>query len=85
MAGRRPALSVDSLTFPPRNGSRHNRTAPVVRPPARSGRRDGNNNSDGSTSLKWGSDGELSPVDLQRVLERLTNPDLTRCALEEQG
>ena len=27
-----------------------------------------------STSLKWGSDGELSPVDLQTVLERLTNP-----------
>lgn len=53
--------------------------------PPDQGRRDGNNNSDGSTSLKWGSDGELSPVDLQRVLERLTNPDLTRCALEEQG
>ena len=24
-----------------------------------------------STSLKWGQNGELSPVDLQRVLERL--------------
>ena len=35
-----------------------------------------------STSLKWGSDGELSPVDLQRVLERLTEPSLTRCPLE---
>lgn len=35
-----------------------------------------------STSLKWGSDGELSPVDLQRVLERLTDPTLTRCSLE---
>ncbi|MFM2079716.1 MAG: hypothetical protein RLZZ219_398 [Cyanobacteriota bacterium] len=36
----------------------------------------------GSTSLKWGSNGELSPVDLQRVLERLTDPSLTRCRLD---
>ena len=35
-----------------------------------------------STSLKWGRDGELSPVDLQRVLERLTDPSLTQCSLE---
>lgn len=41
-------------------------------------------NGDGNTSLKWGSNGELSPVDLQRVLERLTNPELTRCHLEQQ-
>lgn len=38
---------------------------------------------DGNTSLKWGSNGELSPVDLQRVLERLTDPSLTRCQLDE--
>ena len=37
-----------------------------------------------STSLKWGSDGELSPVDLQRVLERLTDPNLTQCQLEPE-
>ena len=37
-----------------------------------------------STSLKWGSDGELSPVDLQKVLERLTNPDLIQCELDEE-
>ncbi len=36
-----------------------------------------------STSLKWGSNGELSPVDLQKVLERLTNPDLTQCNLDQ--
>ena len=36
-----------------------------------------------STSLKWGSDGELSPVDLQKALERLTNPDLIQCELDE--
>lgn len=35
-----------------------------------------------STSLKWGDDGELSPVDLQRVLERLTEPSLTSCDLD---
>jgi DNA-binding CsgD family transcriptional regulator len=39
-------------------------------------------NGDGNTSLKWGSNGELSPVDLQRVLERLTDPSLTRCQLD---
>lgn len=42
-------------------------------------------NGDSSTSLKWGSNGELSPVDLQRVLERLTDPSLTRCQLDEQA
>lgn len=35
-----------------------------------------------STSLKWGADGELSPVDLQRVLARLTEPSLISCELE---
>ena len=37
---------------------------------------------DGSTSLKWGDDGELSPVDLQRVLARLSEAALTRCELD---
>ena len=38
-----------------------------------------------STSLKWGHDGELSPVDLQRVLERLTDPSLIQCQLDNDG
>jgi hypothetical protein len=42
-------------------------------------------NGDGSTCLKWGSNGELSPVDLQRVLERLCDAELTHCPLEEPG
>ena len=42
----------------------------------------GDESSASSTSLKWGQDGELSPVDLQRVLERLTDPSLTQCALD---
>jgi len=36
-----------------------------------------------STSLKWGWDGELSPVDLQRVLERLCDPSLTECRIAD--
>ena len=33
------------------------------------------------TTLKWTSDGELSAVDMTRILERLTNPELTQCDL----
>ena len=33
------------------------------------------------TTLKWSSDGELSAVDMARVLDRLTNPELTECDL----
>ncbi|MFM8937143.1 MAG: hypothetical protein ACKOE9_09330 [Vulcanococcus sp.] len=35
-----------------------------------------------NTCLKWGENGELSPVDLQRVLERLTDQSMTRCPLD---
>ena len=31
------------------------------------------------TTLKWGSDGELSAVDMARILDRLNNPKLTEC------
>ena len=33
------------------------------------------------TTLKWSSDGELSAVDMARILERLANPELTECDL----
>ncbi|HGY5541075.1 MAG: hypothetical protein AB8B34_05210 [Prochlorococcus sp.] len=33
------------------------------------------------TTFKWNSNGELSAVDMARVLERLTNPALTQCDL----
>ncbi len=33
------------------------------------------------TTLKWSSNGELSPIDKARVLERLTNKELTECEL----
>jgi hypothetical protein len=44
-------------------------------------------NSASSTSLKWGSDGELSAVDLARILERLSDGSqatapLTECNLQ---
>ena len=33
------------------------------------------------TTLKWNSDGELSAVDMARILDRITNPELTQCDL----
>ena len=42
------------------------------------------------TSLKWGADGELSPVDQQRILARLSAQDplaqgLLECNWEDQA
>ncbi len=31
------------------------------------------------TTLKWSSNGELSPIDKARILDRLTNKELTEC------
>ena len=33
------------------------------------------------TTLKWGRDGELSAVDMARILDRLENPKLVECDL----
>ena len=33
------------------------------------------------TTLKWSSDGELSSIDMARILELLANKELTQCAL----
>ena len=33
------------------------------------------------TTLKWSNDGELSSVDMARILDRLGNPKLTQCDL----
>ena len=33
------------------------------------------------TTLKWGNNGELSSIDMARILERLNNPDLTECEI----
>tara|TARA_Y100001968_G_scaffold300721_1_gene312416 strand:+ start:585 stop:797 length:213 start_codon:yes stop_codon:yes gene_type:complete len=33
------------------------------------------------TTLKWSSNGELSCIDMARILELLANKELTQCAL----
>jgi hypothetical protein len=33
------------------------------------------------TTLKWTSDGELAAVDMARILDRLTKPELSQCDL----
>ena len=33
------------------------------------------------TTLKWSSDGELSAVDMARILDKISNPELTQCDL----
>ena len=33
------------------------------------------------TTLKWGSDGELSAVDMARILDKLGKAELTTCHL----
>ena len=37
------------------------------------------------STLKWNSNGELTSIDMTRVLERLSKKELTRCDLESQG
>ena len=33
------------------------------------------------TTLKWGSDGELSSIDMARILDKLAKSELTECDL----
>ena len=33
------------------------------------------------TTLKWGTNGELSSIDMARILETLNNPGLTECEI----
>ena len=33
------------------------------------------------TTLKWGINGELSALDMVRILDRLNNQDLTECEI----
>ena len=35
------------------------------------------------TTLKWNSDGELSAVDMARIIDRLTKPELSQCDLAD--
>jgi YD repeat-containing protein len=34
------------------------------------------------TTLKWDENGELTAVDMVRVIDRLTQPELARCDLD---
>ena len=36
------------------------------------------------TTLKWGTNGELSSIDMVRILERLNDQDLTECEIPLQ-
>tara|TARA_Y100001968_G_scaffold303122_1_gene317008 strand:+ start:2417 stop:2599 length:183 start_codon:yes stop_codon:yes gene_type:complete len=33
------------------------------------------------TTLKWNSDGDLSSIDMARILQQLANKELTQCVL----
>ena len=33
------------------------------------------------TTLKWGTNGELSSIDMVRILERLNDQELTECVI----
>lgn len=35
------------------------------------------------TTLKWDDNGDLTAVDMARIIDRLTNPELNRCELDE--
>ena len=39
------------------------------------------NSSQRKTTLKWNSDGELSQIDMLRILEKISNDDLNQCEL----
>ena len=36
------------------------------------------------TTLKWGSNGELSALDMVRILDRLKDQDLTECEIPSE-
>ncbi len=43
--------------------------------------REGKDPTQRKTTLKWKSDGDLSAVDMARILDRLQNAELTECDL----
>ena len=67
-----------------RSDIRHNinRGNPLHRPECVSGFEPSGS---GSTSLKWGSDGELNPLDLHKVLARLCLHDHQICEQLDAG
>ena len=39
------------------------------------------NTPQGKTTLKWKTDGELSEIDMLRILEKLSSTDINQCEL----
>ena len=37
------------------------------------------------TTLKWDENGELTALDMVRIVDRMTHPDLHRCDLNQNG
>jgi len=37
------------------------------------------------TTLKWGTNGELSALDMVRILDRLNDQDLTECEIPSEA
>ena len=37
------------------------------------------------TTLKWGTNGELSSIDMVRILDRLNDQDLTECEIHSES
>ena len=40
-----------------------------------------NNSSQRKTTLKWNANGELSEIDMLRILEKISSSDLNQCKL----
>tara|TARA_B100000700_G_C14913619_1_gene793522 strand:- start:79 stop:261 length:183 start_codon:yes stop_codon:yes gene_type:complete len=36
------------------------------------------------TTLKWNSNGELTSIDMTRIISRLSKPELTQCDISEE-
>jgi len=45
-------------------------------------RASGNHPAQRKTTLKWDDNGELTAVDMARIIDRLTQPELRRCDLD---
>ena len=54
----------------------------TVRPDRRLDTTTGSTSAQRKTTLKWDENGELTAVDMARVIDRLTQPELARCDLD---
>ena len=54
----------------------------TVRPDRRLDPTTGSTSAQRKTTLKWDENGDLTAVDMARVIDRLTQPELARCDLD---